>query len=168
MRRALPALLLLVATILPVAAAAQAPLFSSDELLEVALAADFDALCRPRETEACDFAPTTLQYRERDGQKRSLPVAIRIRGGWRSLSRNCSVPLLWVRFDEQDVAGTLFEGQSLLPLTTHCGKGLALDPMLSGIRRADYEQYLLREYLGHRLYNTLTEYSLRVRLLRIA
>ncbi|MDX1381260.1 MAG: hypothetical protein R3233_09070 [Xanthomonadales bacterium] len=164
----MPTLLLLLAATLPVAATAQAPLFADDDLLEVALAVDFDALCRPRETEDCDFTPTTLQYRERDGQKHSLPVSIKIRGGWRSLSRNCSVPLLWVQFDEQDVAGTLFEGQSLLPLTTHCGKGLALDPMLSGIRRADYEQYVLREYLGHRLYNALTDYSLRVRLLRIA
>jgi hypothetical protein len=168
MQHALAQWVLLLAILWPVAVSAQAPLFASDDLLDVALPADFSRLCRPRETEACDFTPTTLLYRERDGRKHSLPVTIQIRGGWRSLLRNCSVPLLWVRFDEKDVSGTLFEGQTLLPLTTHCGKGLALDPMLSGIRRADYEQYLLREFLGHRLYNALTDYSLRVRLLRIA
>jgi hypothetical protein len=166
--RVLPFLLLLLAAALPAAAAADAPLFADDALLEVALAVDFDAMCRPRESEDCPFTATTLQYRERDGRKHTLPVAIQIRGGWRSLSRNCSVPLLWVQFREQDVAGTLFEGQSLLPLTTHCGRGLAVDPLIGIIRHADYEQYLLREFLGHRLYNTLTDDSLQVRLLRIA
>lgn len=167
MKRLLSPLLLSLLLMPAGQAAAAAGLFAGDDLLELSLVVEFDELCRPRESEDCEFAPTTLQYRAGDGEKRSLPVEIKIRGGWRSLSSNCSVPLLWLQFAEADVAGTLFEGQSLLPLTTHCGKGLSLDPALDGIRRADYEQYLLREYLGHRLYNRLTDYSVRVRLVRI-
>jgi hypothetical protein len=153
---------------LPLLAEASTPLFDSDELLEITLTADFSELCHPRETEDCDFTPSTLTYRGADGKKLGLDVGIQVRGGWRSLSRNCSVPLLWVHFDPAVVEGTLFEGQSLLPLTTHCGRGISADPAFSGIRRSDYEQYVLREYLGHRLYNELTAYSLRARLLRIA
>lgn len=164
-----PRLLLLCAAlaVLPARAPAAAPLFASDQPLDVSLSADFPSLCRPRETEDCEFSPSRLDYRDESGQRRSIPVRIKIRGGWRSLSQNCSVPLLWVEFAAGDVAGTPFEGQSLLPLTTHCGKGFSLDPTVREIRRSDYEQYLLREFLGHRIYNLITDRSLRVRLLRI-
>ncbi|MGK2924650.1 MAG: hypothetical protein ACSLE2_03430, partial [Lysobacterales bacterium] len=144
------------------------PLFADDTPLEVSIAVDFRSLCRPRETEDCEFTPSTLGYRDAAGRKQSLPVEIKIRGGWRSLTQNCSVPLLWLRFEASITSGTPFEGQTLLPLTTHCGKGLSLDPAQSGIRRSEYEQYLLREFLVHRLYNTVTDYSLRVRLLRVS
>lgn len=152
----------------PAWASAEAPLFGSDRIMEIAVAADFSTLCRPRETEECEFTPSRLEYRDTSGSRQSIPIEIKIRGGWRSLSQNCSVPLLWVSFRPEDVAGTPFEGQTLLPLTTHCGKGYSIDPVIRSIRLADYEQYLLREFLGHRLYNVITEYSIRVRLLRIA
>lgn len=149
------------------AAAPETALFAGHDPLELSLEVDLENLCRPRESDDCGFSPSTLLYRAGSGEKRSLPVEIKVRGGWRSLTRNCSVPLLWVAFRDEDTAGTLFEGQSLLPLTTHCGRGLSVNPDMNGIRRADYEQYLLREYLAHRVYNELTEYSVRVRLARI-
>jgi hypothetical protein len=43
----------------------------------------------------------------------------------------------------------------MLPLTTHCKTG------------TQYEQYVLKEYLAYRIYNTLTDKSLRVRLARV-
>jgi len=155
------------AALLPAAAFAQAPLFASDTVLEASIRLDFNDLCNPREVEDCDFTPTSLEYTDDSGQRHSLAVAVRIRGGWRSLSQNCSAPLLWVRFDEQATAGTVFEGQSLLPLTTHCGKGLTLDSLTGQASRSEYEQYLLREYLGHKLYQQVTDYAVGARLLRI-
>ena len=168
MRRRLVAAFLLLAALLPGAAHAELPLFASDTLLELTLIVDFGELCRPRENEDCDFTATTLEYPDEAGRRRSLTVEVKVRGGWRSLTRNCTAPLLWVRFNEDEVAGTPFEGQSLLPLTTHCGKGLSLDPSRKQATRSDYEQYLLREYLGHRLYRQLTEYAVGARLVRIS
>ena len=152
----------------PMATAADPPLFASDEVMELALTIDFDDLCRPRESDECDFEATTMEYKDASGDWRSLPIEVQIRGGWRSLARNCSAPLLWVRFDAEQAAGTPFEGQSLLPLTTHCGRGLSLDRSSKRATRADYEQYLLREYLGHLLYRRITEFSVGVRLVRIS
>jgi hypothetical protein len=43
----------------------------------------------------------------------------------------------------------------MVPLTTHCKTG------------SKYEQYVLKEYLAYRIYNTLTDKSLRVRLARV-
>lgn len=167
MRLRFLAVVCLLATVPPAIAQAQAPLFSSDTVLEVSIRLDFDDLCNPRETDDCDFTPTSLEYTDDSGRRHALPVAVRIRGGWRSLSRNCAAPLLWVRFDEQEAMGTVFEGQSQLPLTTHCGKGISVDSMRRKVTRTEYEQYLLREYLGHRLYQQLTDFAVGARLVRI-
>jgi hypothetical protein len=149
-------------------ARAEAPLFASDTVMRLTIPLDFSSLCRPRETEECEFAPTTLTWGDDKGEKRSVPVGVKIRGGWRSLARNCSTPLLWLRFAEANVVGTPFEGQSLLPLTTHCGKGVSAEAYARATKRSDFEQYLLREFLAHRAYNVLTDLSLRARLVRIS
>jgi hypothetical protein len=164
-------------------------LFSSHDTLEISLPVDFKSLCRPRESADCGYIPTTLEYQvpedgsesltdeivtdatleEKAPLRRSgvLPVEIIVRGGWRSLVENCSVPLLFVRFDADSTAGTPFEGQSMLPLTTHCGRGLSLSAASKKTTNATWEQYLLREFLAYRLYNTITDLGLRVRLVRI-
>jgi len=150
------------------ARAGDAPLFASDTVLKLTIPLDFAALCRPRETEDCAFAPTTLIYGDESSEKRSVAVEVKVRGGWRSLSRNCSTPLLWLRFTPADVVGTPFEGQGLLPLTTHCGKGMSIAAINRATPRSDFEQYLLREFLAYRIYNSLTDLSLRTRLVRIS
>jgi len=142
-------------------------LFDSHSVLNLTLPVDFEALCRPRETTDCAYTPTELKIEHEDGATQSIPIEIRIRGGWRSLTKNCNVPLLFVRFSEQNTAGTPFEGQSLLPLTTHCGKFHGLDNPIAARRHGTYEQVLLREYLGYRLYNLITDASLRIRLVLI-
>lgn len=168
---------------------AETPLFSSHDVLDITIPLDFKSLCRPRESEDCDYTPTTLTYQvpedssqsptdetitetalEEMGSKQSsgaLPVEVIVRGGWRALPENCSVPPLFVRFNESSTAETPFAGQSMLPLTTHCGRGLSLDAASRKVSNADWEQYLLREFLAYRLYNTITDLSLRVRLVRI-
>jgi hypothetical protein len=62
---------------------------------------------------------------------------------------------LFVFFDAKTAAGTPFAGQTMLPLTTHCRD------------RTTYDQYVLKEYLAYRIYNELTDESLRVRLATI-
>jgi hypothetical protein len=166
--KALAAILCLASLLCTVPVRAEAPLFASDTVMKLSIPLDFRDLCRPRETEDCEFSPATLIYGDDAGKKRSLPIEVKVRGGWRSLSRNCSVPLLWIRFDEGAAIGTPFAGQSLLPLTTHCGRGMSIEAMARGSRYSDFEQYLLREFLAFRIYNELSEYSLRTRLVRIA
>ena len=140
-------------------ARADVPLFSSHAMMEMTIPLDFKTLCRPREMPDCDYTPTVLEYINEQGQARSIDIEIKIRGGWRSLTRNCSAPLLFIRFNEQQTAGTPFEGQSLLPLTTHCGQGLSLESSRVKQSHVTWEQYLLKEYLAHRLYNAITDIS---------
>lgn len=147
--------------------AKQAPLFDSHEVLDVTIPLHFKDLCRPREDEKCDFTATTLNYLDAGGDSVELPVEVKVRGGWRSLTQNCSAPLLWIRFDDVQTPGTLFAGQAMLPLTTHCGQGFSLEAIKTRPPKSDWEQYLLKEYLAHRIYELFTEFSLRTRLVRI-
>ncbi len=142
-------------------------LFDSHSVLKLSIPVNFKALCRPRETPDCDYTPTQLEIEDENGATQSIPIEIRIRGGWRALSKNCDIPLLFIRFSEQHTAGTPFEGESLLPLTTHCGKFHGLDNPIAARRHGSYEEVLLREYLGYRLYSLITDASLKVRLVQI-
>lgn len=142
-----------------------AGLFSGHEVLELSLAADFDSLCRPNEDEDCEYTPTILVAKAADGSDRGIPVEIRVRGGWRARKDHCEVPPLFVRFPGEGAAATPFAGQGLLPLTTHCKNRISRG--FNGGSGADYQQYVLSEYLGYRLYNEVTDRSLRVRLARV-
>lgn len=147
-------------------AASTPPLFSSDEVLGLTLSVDFDSLCRPREVEDCGYSPTTLVYTSAKGEEHNIPVEIQVRGGWRSRTKHCKVPPLFVRFSAAETEGTPFAGQDLLPLTTHCRSNR--DRKLHTAPGREYEQYVLKEFLGYRLFNTLSDKSLRVRLARIS
>lgn len=141
------------------------PLFEGEQVLQLALAVDFDGLCRPNHEEDCDYTPATLHYIAKDGEDHALPVEIRVRGGWRARRDHCQVPPLFVRFSPEGTAGTPFAGQELLPLTTHCRDSRR---RLDAATGEDYEQYVLKEYLGYRLYNRINDRSLRVRQVQIA
>jgi hypothetical protein len=134
------------------AASAQG-LFDRDEPLDVGLYADLKALCRDPDRKDCADLPATLVYSE-GGVEKSVQVALRTRGRFRSTTGGCELPALFVYFGA-DTADTLFAGEKMLPLTTHCRKG------------AQYEQYVVKEYLAYRIYNALTDKSLRVRLARV-
>jgi hypothetical protein len=148
-------------------ATADTPLFSSHEMLEMSIPLDFKTLCRPRENPDCDYQPTVLEYIDEHGQPITLPIEVRIRGGWRSLTKNCSAPLLFVRFDKNKTVDTPFDGQSMLPLTTHCGQGLSIEAAQNRVNPSQWEQFLLREYLAHLLYNEITDVSIRARLVHM-
>ncbi|MFC1689322.1 hypothetical protein ACFL07_06675, partial [Pseudomonadota bacterium] len=148
-------------------AVADTPLFSTHEMLHLTIPLDFKTLCRPRETPDCDYEPTVLEYIDEHGQAITIPIEVKIRGGWRSLTRNCSAPLLFIRFDKDKTADTPFDGQTMLPLTTHCGQGLSIEASKNRVNPSAWEQYLLKEYLAHLLYNEITDVSIRARLVRM-
>jgi hypothetical protein len=150
------ALLGLVATRSPTALAADASLFGTSEPLRFELALNFAGLCRGDRSDGCDDLPAMLMYAGDDGVERRLAIAVRARGRWRNDTSNCAIPPLAVMFDTASTEGSLFAGQTMLPLTTHCRD-----------KPAYYEQYLLKENLTYGIYNELTTKSLRTRLARV-
>ena len=138
------------------AAEEPAPLFADDSILTMELELDFKGICRDPTTGDCQDLPTVLHYLDADDNRHRLDVKLRTRGRWRRGTGNCSVPAMFVYFDEDQVTGTLFEGEKMLAFTTHC----------KHVPKS-YEAYTLKEYLAYRFHNLLTDVSLRVRLARI-
>ncbi len=131
-------------------AARDAPLFASDEPLELTLRTRLDYLEdeRPDEEEVEGF----LHVRRADGGVDTVEVEVRARGNFRREKRNCSFPPLRLDLPRSRVAGTAFENQDKLKLVTPCRLG-----------RDDYQEYVLQEYMAYRVYNLVTPMSYRVR-----
>ena len=71
------------------------------------------------------------------------------------MARNCDFVPIHLDFPRgNEIAGTIFEGQTTLKLGTHC----------RGDR--EYDNYTLKEYLTYRLFNLVTPLSFRARLAR--
>jgi AAA family ATP:ADP antiporter len=135
-------------------ASAPRALFAEHAPLKIDLVTDIRGFCR-NPTTGCADSPAQIVYRGGDGREHLIDVSLRARGRWRRDTSDCSWPALFVHVSPQSAEHTPFEGESMLPLTTHCRDS------------APYEQYLLKEYLAYRIYNELTDASLRVRLVQI-
>lgn len=135
-------------------AAAAPPLFSSHELLDVTLTADFSALRRDRR-ESPD-RPAVLTAPATDGGTVDIGAELRTRGEFRLDPSNCTFPPLRMDVDGSDARGTVFESQDNLKIVSSCRPG-----------RSAYDQLVLAEYLAYRTYQFVTEASFRVRLVRL-
>lgn len=122
------------------------PLFAEHEAASLSLevSAPWRTLRRQRE----DAGPFPAALRV-EGIERTFEATVEKRG----ISRQeiCSMPPIRLRFDEERVDGTLFEGNRAIKVVTHCRNGKR------------WTQYVVLEYLAYRLYNALTEMSFRVR-----
>jgi hypothetical protein len=84
-----------------------------------------------------------------------MPIQIEPSGRSRRTQDICELPPLRLHIPKPERKGTLFRGIGEFKLVTHCNNN------------ANYEQYLLLEYLVYRSYGLVTDYSHRVRLLRV-
>ena len=143
--------LLLLLCFSPQAAGDARPLFAEEATLSVTLAAPWRAF--ERDGDSDDRYPAYLEYEDEDGQTHRLSLTVERRG--RTRRALCRFPPLRLRFDRSTTPGTVFEGQRSLKMVTHCSRS----------RR--WEQYYVLEMLAYRIYNLVTERSLRVRALEI-
>ncbi|MGQ9621154.1 MAG: hypothetical protein ACUVTX_09265 [Bacteroidales bacterium] len=125
-------------------------LFSSDEVLWVELRTDFTSIQKSR-SENTSFFDGELIYFEKSGKAIKLDVKISARGNFRLKPENCSFPSLLLNFKKENVKNTLFKDQNRLKLVTPCQN----------------EEDVIDEYIVYKLYNQVTNFSLRVRLARI-
>ena len=138
------------------ASAASAPqipaMFSSHELIEFTIEADYGAL-RGDRTEDSEYREAILRLTDDEGVAREIDIRVRTRGIFRL--ENCRFPPLRVNVPRSRVGRTVFDGQNGIKLVSHCRD------------RDDDEQDLLKEYLVYRTFNLLTDESFRVRLAHV-
>jgi hypothetical protein len=125
-------------------------LFDTDDLFNISLKFDISRFKKAKSDTLYLDAVLTYYINKTDSVVKNIKV--RARGNIRRTAI-CDFPPLMLNFHLKDDVGTEFAGINKLKIVPYCKIG--------------YEQYLLKEYLTYKLYNVLTDYSLRVRLFKI-
>jgi hypothetical protein len=131
-------------------------LFRTDSAMAVTITTELGPLLKQRDSLELAKHPAVLSYGGDDGKPASVPVRLRARGHFRRQARNCDFPPLWLDVKSSDAKQTALSGLSKLKITTSCRP-----------KSAEYEQYILQEYIAYRAYAALTDASFRTRLLHI-
>ena len=132
----------------------QPALFSEDEPLHVEISGPLSTLVRERSDS--DYYQGTLRIASTETEARELSLKFRARGNFRRRRATCRFPPVRLNFKKDEVTGTVFAGQNILKLVTHCRPG-----------SNGYEQYALKEHLAYKIFELHSPYAFRTRLLRI-
>lgn len=147
--------LLLSLLIFPLFISAQTdPLFLSQDVLKLDIYADMEAVLADV-GEAREWHNALFIYTE-SGKQYKLDAELKSRGNFRRKKEICGFPPLKVNFRKKQIAGSIFEGCDKIKLVTHCN---------SDDKEAN--ENVLTEYLIYRIYNLISDTSLRVRLCEI-
>ncbi len=124
-------------------------LFDSEEVLDITLEGNLRTLRRDRGSDP-SYHKMTLHYKNGDSEIETQELRVKTRGKFRRL--NCADPPLWFNFKKHEVPDSSpFSNYSKMKVVVPC----------------QGEKYVLREYLVYKMYNLLTDYSFRVRLIRL-
>ena len=133
--------------------AEEAPLFAAEDPVEVVITLPLQAIYREASEEEREQMEGQLSYRDATGESVQLSLKVRTRGVFRR--ENCSRPPLRLNFKKSEVKDTLFDGQDKLKLVNPCDAN----------ERS--EQELALEYLAYKVYEEISDFSFRTRLLRL-
>ncbi len=124
-------------------------LFEGTSILTLNLTTDIQKIQADRDIDP-KYHDAKIAGISEDGTTYDMKVQVKARGNFRRSDGTCIFPPLRVRFSKNDTLGP-FEGNKKLKLVTHCQK----------------DEYILREYMIYKVFQQLTEHSLRVRLCKI-
>ena len=126
-------------------------LFKTNELIEVTLRFNITMFLEEKPEEEYLDAVITWYFGSSDSVSRE--IRLRCRGNYRY--RNCPFPPIRFNFTKSDIRDEQISSIDNMKLVTHCDQ------------EERFTNYLLKEYLAYRIYNIVTDYSFRVRPLKI-
>jgi hypothetical protein len=129
-------------------------LFDSAEPLTLELRGPLKSLSQDRSAEPA-YRDATLGFRTGDGAWREVAIELRPRGKSRRDRTVCNFPPLSLKLPTAELAGTVFENQTRLKLTTHCRPS------------ERHESFVHKEYLAYRMLNVVTNVSFRARAVQV-
>jgi hypothetical protein len=124
-------------------------LFSSQNPLDIRLSMSIKQVQKSKEDTI--YISHKLYYRNSSGIYDSMQVGLKGRGNFRL--KQCYFPPLWIKIDKKRAKGTLFEGNKKLKLVLPCYNG--------------NNALILREYLCYKLYEEITPYAFKTRLVNV-
>lgn len=134
----------------PVMAEKADSLFLTDDIINLELRADFSAIDKTRAGNP-EYYDGKMIFYEPDGTSSEFSIRVIARGNFRRDPENCYFPPLYLYFVKEEVRNTIFKNQDKLKLVTPCQR----------------EEEVIEEYLIYRMYNEVTEQSMRTRLAKV-
>ena len=126
-------------------------LFMSEEVLRITIESDFKNLIKKKFDG--EYQPATLTYFVSDTLSLQREITIKPRGNMRR--RTCYFPPIMLNFPKKEAVIKHIQDFDKMKMVVDCKKGEL------------YDQYLLGEYYIYKLYNMITDYSFRVRLVEL-
>jgi hypothetical protein len=131
-------------------------LFRDERPLTLTLTTNLRDLLRERDSTELRWFGTEMSYTDPAGATARVPVELRARGHFRRQARNCTFPPLFIRADRAARDSSILRGNPRLKIVTPCRPAVA-----------EYQQYILLEYLLYRTYALVNEVHHRTRLVNI-
>jgi hypothetical protein len=88
-----------------------------------------------------------------DSSQVTFPVRLKTRGIFRK--SYCNIPPFWLNIRKSGIESEALEGIMKMKVVTHC------------MNKDSYQDYVLKEYLAYKMYNIVSPFSFKVRLLKI-
>ena len=144
---------LLVLALCPAASYANKPLFESEVPLQAVLSAPIAQVYKERKKDIRLYREGSISYLDEQGATQRLKVKVRTRGNFRR--EHCGYPPLSLNFVKKANDNNLFARQDILKLVGPCKKGAA------------YQDYVGLEYLAYKLWQQVSPYHFRTRLVEM-
>ena len=106
-----------------------------------------------KNTNDSTYIDSNLEYQLKDGSWQTLPVKLRGRGNNRL--KNCYFPPLKVKIKKSDSKHTIFAGHKSLKIVFPC------------LLESDMNDNVVKEYLAYKLFEVISPYHLKTRILDI-
>lgn len=126
-------------------------IFSGDAILKITIESDFNYLIKKKYEG--EYQPAVLTYYISDTVAVRREITVKARGNMRR--RTCYFPPLMLNFPKKEAVMKQMQEFDKMKMVIDCKKG------------ETYDQYLLGEYYAYKLYNLITDYSFRVRLIEL-
>ena len=126
-------------------------IFDNDEIIKITIESDFKNLIKRKYKD--EYQPAILRYSLNDTVVINRNITIKPRGNMRK--KICFFPPLKLNFPKKAVVIEQLKEFDKIKMVVDCKRGNI------------YEQYLLSEYYVYKILNILTEYSFRVRLIKV-
>lgn len=114
---------------------------------------EFDLKTYQREKMEGEYMPIRFMYDINDTLRLEKTMRIKARGNFRR--SHCSMAPFWLNIRKANVGNEYLQDVKKIKIVTHCNGGKSAD------------KYVLKEYLGYKIYNILSPVSFRVRLIRM-
>lgn len=127
-------------------------LFSNKEILPIKL--NYSIREIRKQSNDSTFINSQISYLDEDGSWKSLEVKLRVRGNFRL--NNCYYPPIKMEIEKSKGKGTLFQGNQKIKIVFPCNM------------QKNADDYIVKEYMAYQLYEVISPYHFKTRLVSIS